>query len=158
MRPFIFHLHTACTKALDVGIILDGSGSVGKSNFVKAKEFIKSLITHFAISQQENHVGIITYSTNSKLEFDSAAERYYDIVELKRRVMEISYHGGSTRTDKALEKAATELFTAAGGERRGKPNVLIITDGKTNRGSRSYPEVLRPLPFHWPRAHHVTCK
>ena len=60
--------------------------------------------------------------------------------------MEISYPGRWTRTDKALEMAANKLFTVAGGDRNDKPNILIVlTDGKTNRGSKPYPEVLQPL-------------
>ncbi|CAH3172036.1 unnamed protein product [Porites lobata] len=135
-----------CTKALDVGIIIDGSGSVGKANFQKGKEFVKSLISHFIISTKATHFGVITYSTYAKLEFDFANTKYYEIVELKKRVMEITYPGKWTRTDRALEMAAQKLFTDAGGDRKDKPNVLIVlTDGKTNRGSKPYPEVLRPL-------------
>lgn len=142
----LFFIHTACTKALDVGIILDGSGSVRSVNFKKAKEFVQSLIGHFTVSPNATHLGIITYSTNPTLEFDFANAKYHDIVELKKRVMTITYPGGWTRTDKALEMAAQKLFTDAGGDRKDKPNVLVVlTDGKTNRGSKPYPEVLRPL-------------
>lgn len=117
-----------------------------KSNFIKAKEFVQLLISHFTVSSKATHFGIITYSTNSRLEFDFANAKYHDIVELKKRVMEISYPGSWTRTDKALEMAATKLFTVAGGDRNDKPNILIVlTDGKTNRGSKPYPEVLQPL-------------
>ena len=60
--------------------------------------------------------------------------------------MAIRYPGGWTRTDRALEMAAQKLFTVAGGDREDKRNVLVVfTDGKTNRGSKSYMEVLRPL-------------
>ncbi|XP_078348187.1 uncharacterized protein LOC144633234 isoform X3 [Oculina patagonica] len=135
-----------CTKALDVGIILDGSGSVRKANFIKAKDFVQSLISHFSVSTKATHFGVITYSTDSRLEFDFANAKYHDIVELKKRVMEISFPGRWTRTDKALEMAANKLFTDAGGDRNDKPNILIVlTDGKTNRGSKPYPEVLQPL-------------
>lgn len=119
---------------------------MGKANFQKGKEFVKSLISHFIISTKATHFGVITYSTYAKLEFDFAKTKYYEIVELKKRVMEITYPGKWTRTDRALEMAAQKLFTDAGGDRKDKPNVLIVlTDGKTNRGSKPYPEVLRPL-------------
>lgn len=119
---------------------------MGSSNFRKAKAFVEELIEHFAVSPQATHFGAITYSTYSKLEFDFADARYHKIVELKRRVMAIRYPGGWTRTDRALEMAARKLFTVAGGDRKDKRNVLVVfTDGKTNRGSKSYMEVLRPL-------------
>ena len=117
-----------------------------KANFQKGKEFVKALISHFIVSTKATHFGVITYSTYAKLEFDFANTKYYEIVELKKRVMEIAYPGKWTRTDRALEMAAQKLFTDAGGDRKDKPNVLIVlTDGKTNRGSKPYPEVLRPL-------------
>lgn len=142
----ILQLNLACTKALDVGIILDGSGSVGKNNFKITKEFVQSLMSHFSVSTKATHFGVITYSTNSNLEFDLANPKYHDVVELKKRVMEIKYPGQWTRTDRALEMAAQKLFTSAGGDRNDKANILIVfTDGKTNRGSKPYPEVLQPL-------------
>ena len=103
-------------------------------------------MSHFSVSTKATHFGVITYSTNSNLEFDLANAKYHDVVELKKRVMEIRYPGQWTRTDKALEMAAQKLFTSAGGDRNDKANILIVfTDGKTNRGSRPYPEVLQPL-------------
>ena len=42
--------------------------------------------------------------------------------------------------------ANSGLFTAAGGDRGDKPNVLVvITDGKTNSRSKAYSSVLAPL-------------
>lgn len=107
---------------------------------------MQSLIAHFTVSTKATHFGIITYSTDPTLEFDLAEAKYHGIVELKKRVMEINYPGQWTRTDKALQMAAQKLFTVAGGDRKDKPNILVVfTDGKTNRGSKPYPEVLRPL-------------
>lgn len=103
-------------------------------------------MSHFSVSTKATHFGVITYSTNSNLEFDLANPKYHDVVELKKRVMEIRYPGQWTRTDRALEMAAQKLFTSAGGDRNDKANILIVfTDGKTNRGSKPYPEVLQPL-------------
>ena len=119
---------------------------MGKNNFKTAKEFVQSLISHFSVSAKATHFGVITYSTNPTLEFNLANSKYHDIVELKNRVMEITYPGQWTRTDKALEMAAQNLFTDAGGDRKDKANILVVfTDGKTNRGSKPYPEVLQPL-------------
>ena len=42
--------------------------------------------------------------------------------------------------------AANDLFTQSGGDRRDKSNILLVfTDGKTNKDSKPYPDVLRPL-------------
>ena len=58
----------------------------------------------------------------------------------------IPYTSGYTRTDVAIELANSQLFTSVGGLRSDKPNVLIVmTDGKTNTGSKPYKTVLAPL-------------
>ena len=42
--------------------------------------------------------------------------------------------------------ANSGLFSSGGGDRADKPNVLVvITDGKTNSGSKPYSSVLAPL-------------
>jgi len=135
-----------CTRALDVGVIIDGSGSVGSKNFKIALGFIEDLITHYNVSADGTHFGAITYNGAAKLQFTMADARYHSFVALKARVDGIGYTGGWTRTDKALELAANNLFTIAGGDRSDKTNILIVlTDGKTNPGSKPYPEVLRSL-------------
>ena len=46
--------------------------------------------------------------------------------------------------------ANSGLFSSAGGDRGDKPNVLVvITDGKTNSGSKAYSSVLTPLIVSW---------
>ena len=136
----------ACIKALDIGIILDGSGSVRSANFKEAKDFIAELLTHFQVSPGGTHAGMITYSTNAKLEFNMADSTYHHMLALKNKVLGVAYPGGWTRTDKALDLACSQLFTSAGGDRADKDNILIVfTDGKTNYGSVPYPDVLRPL-------------
>ncbi|KAK3700598.1 hypothetical protein QZH41_010513 [Actinostola sp. cb2023] len=135
-----------CIKALDIGIILDGSGSVRERNFKIALGFIEDLITHFKVSADGTHFGFITYNHVAKVQFTMADTRYHDFVGLKARVKAIRYTGGWTRTDRALTLASTNLFIKKGGDRPDKPNILIVfTDGKTNRGSLPYPSVLRPL-------------
>lgn len=58
----------------------------------------------------------------------------------------IKYSRGGTRTDRALILANTGLYSAQGGYRDNLPNVLfVLTDGKTNRGSKPYSIVLGPL-------------
>ncbi|XP_031562905.1 uncharacterized protein LOC116298543 [Actinia tenebrosa] len=135
-----------CVKALDIGIILDASGSVRAHNFKIALDFIQDLIKHFQVSPKGTHFGFIIYSGKAKVEFKMSDSRYHNFNSIMDRIRSIRYTGGWTRTDRALEMAATQLFTPAGGDRKDKDNILIVfTDGKTNRGSKPYPQVLRPL-------------
>ncbi|XP_031566626.1 uncharacterized protein LOC116301675 [Actinia tenebrosa] len=135
-----------CMKALDLGIILDGSGSVKQSNFQKALQFLSTLVSHLRVSPSGTHVGMITYNSIPTLEFTPAETHYHHLTPLKHRIGLVRYRGGWTFTDKALSLAGQSLFTTHGGDRRGVPNVLIVlTDGMTSSSSVPYPEVLKPL-------------
>lgn len=66
--------------------------------------------------------------------------------EIMNVIRSIPYLQKGTRTDKALDKAATDLYTKEGGDREAVANVLlVVTDGRTNHESESYEEALKPL-------------
>jgi uncharacterized protein YegL len=133
-------------KALDVGIVLDGSGSVGQANFKKALDFLAKLVSHFNVSPRGTHVGMITYNGSPTMEFSLAEKNFHHLTSLKQRISSVGYTGGWTFTDKALSLAAQSLFISRGGDRHGVQNVLILlTDGMTSSTSIPYPEVLKPL-------------
>lgn len=131
---------------MDVGIILDGSGSVKQENFKKALDFLGDLVSYYRISPHDTHFGMITYSTNPTMEFKMADQKYHRHTSLKQRLQSVKYPDGMTHTDRALLLAGLALFTPFGGDRPGRSNVLVVfTDGKTSDDSKPYPEVLMPL-------------
>ena len=131
---------------MDVGIILDGSGSVKQENFNKVLKFLANLVSYYKVSPAGTRFGLITYSTNPTMEFTMADKRYHHLTSLKQRLQSVKYPDGLTYTDRALLLAGLALFTPYGGDRSSKPNALVVfTDGKTSDGSSPYPEALRPL-------------
>lgn len=135
-----------CQHAMDVGIIMDRSGSVGSADFKKSKDFVRTLVHRFQISSHGTRVGIIAYESTSHLAVKFSDVHVQTPSAMSGIINNISYTGGGTRTDTALEKANSGLFSSRGGDRGDKPNVLVvITDGKTNPGSKAYSTVLGPL-------------
>lgn len=131
---------------MDVGIIMDRSGSVGSKNFDKSKKFVRTLVHRFQISSQGTRVGIIAYQSNSYLAVKFGDLQSQNPSAMNAVIDKIGYTGGGTRTDIALEMANSRLFSPVGGDRSDKANVLVvITDGKTNHGSKAYSTVLAPL-------------
>ena len=61
-----------CEEGIDFGIIMDGSPSVGSTNFNKCKSFVKDLVGTFQISPQGTRAGIISYSETAQLFVDFA--------------------------------------------------------------------------------------
>lgn len=131
---------------MDVGIIMDRSGSVGSANFLKSKNFVRTLVHRLQISSHGTRVGIIAYQSSAHLAVKFSDVHAQTPSAMSGIIDKISYTGGGTRTDIALEMANSGLFSSGGGDRGDKPNVLVvISDGKTNRGSKAYSTVLRPL-------------
>ncbi len=133
---------------MDVGVIMDSSGSVGPENFKTTKDFVRKLVHRYQISPLGTRVGIIAYDLSSHLAVKFSDVHKQTPSELAARINKISYTGTGkyTRTDIALEMAASQMFSTAGGNWADKPHVLIvITDGETNPGSKAYSTVLAPL-------------
>ena len=125
---------------------MDRSGSVGKGNFEKAKQFVISLVHKLQISSHGTRIGIIPYHSHAQVAVKFADVAFQTPRAMTRLIRGISYTSGMTRTDVAIELANSQLFTSAGGLRSDKPNVLIVmTDGRTNPGSKPYKTVLAPL-------------
>ncbi|CAH3183434.1 unnamed protein product [Porites evermanni] len=127
-----------CLKAckVDVGILMDESGSVSKADFEQQKNFVKALAGHFQFGPSASQFGVITFSTNAKL--DITLNRYKDAASFQRGVNTISHEGGWTYTGKALNLAYKQLFTAAKGARAKVAKVLIIvTDGQSTGGMQT---------------------
>jgi len=129
----------------DLGIIIDGSGSVGNYEFAKTKMFLLQLINQFKVGADSTHFGVIIYSDFPKLITRFSDTMYYFPIQLKLRILGLEFPDGETRTDKALKMAGTNLY-AAGQCRDQVPHVLVvITDGDTKQGSETYKNVLKPL-------------
>ena len=94
---------------LDLGIIMDCSGSVGQSNFKRMKEAVKGVFDMLEISKQSARAGIIRYK-NPSLMFDFKSTANLNHFSLKKAMDKIYYLGGYTRTDRALRLANSMLF------------------------------------------------
>ena len=52
---------------MDLGFIIDGSGSIGQDNFKKVLDFVKDIVRNFDISQDETHIGLIVYDDDPQV-------------------------------------------------------------------------------------------
>ena len=105
---YCFDKCSSSSKA-DVLIVMDASGSIGAPNFVKQVDFVKNLINSMEISENEQKVAIVIYSSNvgPVLSFTSNKQAVLNFIN------SYSYYGGGTYTNSALEQGVTE-FTKNG--------------------------------------------
>lgn len=131
---------------MDVGIVVDSSSSVRRDNFEKVKQFLVDLVSKMHVSYSNTHVGLIVYNHKAFLGWDFKGDVAQNLDKLKKAIRELKYQPGGTRTDRAMSLAENKLFKVAHGERLNVPHILlVITDGKTNPGSKAYQDVVKPF-------------
>lgn len=116
----------SCNTTVDLGFIVDSSGSIGRRNYVKVKSFVKYLARSFGISPTGSRVGIVLYSNKASVKAHFG--QYATIEEFNNLVEGLPYERGHTYIDKALELAASQLFPRA---RKDVPRIaMLLTDGE----------------------------
>ena len=117
----------SCTSIVDVGFILDSSGSLA-NDYGKEKDFLKILAATFGVSDKGSRAGVITFSYYT--EHSIKLNDHTDLASFNDAVDRIPLMGSTTRIDKALRLTQKEMFSLANGARPGVPKVLILlTDG-----------------------------
>lgn len=135
----------ACLKSLDVGLVIDGSISVGSENFKKSQEFLSELVGHLSVSPEGTHVGAIVYGSTATVKFNLAKSEYHTLSKLQAAIKAFDFPGGGTRTDVAMQLAASGIFSPAAGDRVDAGNVLVVVTAGNTGGGAPYEDVLKPL-------------
>ena len=113
-----------------MGIILDISLSIRLPNLKKMKQFLARFVDRFDVSESGSHVGLIRFYKPAILDFDF--NKYSSNIAVKQAIRRIPNKlGFETRTDTALRKAVSGLFTEEAGDRPDRKNLLFVfTDGR----------------------------
>ena len=113
---------------MDFAFILDGSGSISRTNWGRIKEFVKTTISAFDVSPGGSHFALLEYSSEPKvyLRFNDFTDAQLNSVNVKRKVEEIIQSRGQTFIDKALILADQEIFSPEAGMRPGVKQVNHI--------------------------------
>ena len=120
-----FDMDTACYRDIDVLFLMDSSGSIGSSNYAIMKDFVADVLVTFNVTQN-SRIGIITFDS-----FPTTIVPLSPVSDangLATTVRGISYSGGGTRTDLALN-ATLDVLTDENNIRIG----ILLTDGQSNR-------------------------
>lgn len=123
-----------CYNSINLGFLIDGSSSVGYSNFRLVLDFLAAIARRFDISDVGTHIGAVQFTYDQRLEFG-----LYDHPTKEatfKALQDIHYMAGGTATGEAITYTANTLFQP---KKAGWKNFLIvITDGQ------SYDDVSRP--------------
>ncbi|CAL8301444.1 unnamed protein product [Lota lota] len=139
-------------RALDLVLVVDASGGVGRDNFAALKEFVRGLTVQFDVSRDLTQVALVTYGRRAGTEFPLDAHASGSAV--LAAVAEARYAGGVASLGAALMHVRAEVLTpaaaavaaAAGGAGR-RPGVraaaVVLTDGSGGEDAAAPAQRLR---------------
>ncbi|XP_065813644.1 collagen alpha-6(VI) chain isoform X1 [Labrus bergylta] len=131
-RRQLLQLSKECSQATvaDIVFLVDGSSSIGISNFQEMRQFLRSVITGLDIGPDKVRVGLAQYSDEPYKEF--LLKDHMDKDSLLAEVDTFQYRTGGTETGKAMTFLLKEYFTQEAGSRakdRVPQIAVVITDG-----------------------------
>lgn len=129
MLQYCFFVECMHVKA-DIVFMLDSSSSEGAVNFQKQKDFVASFVNSLTIGPSNVQVGVITFSTTARINFDLNDHRTKSTVV--SAINGISYVQGSTHTDLGLNLAWTKVFNQLGNRPDAQNILYVLTDGQSS--------------------------
>ena len=130
-------------QKIDLLFVVDSSDSVGRTNFLKSKEFVKAFVRAFQVSPDKTHVALIRFGNTADLSIRFG--EHSSIRDFNRAVDNVAFVGGTKRLDKALVLAARVLPKARPSS---KKIAIIISDGKQTQGPGVEPLDFAAQPLH----------
>ncbi|XP_006038789.1 integrin alpha-X [Alligator sinensis] len=128
-------------RQTDILFLIDGSGSVVSSDFLKMKDFVVQVMRRFRGT--ETQFAVMQFSSDFTTAFDFKEFRESSEVHIEERVQRIVQKGYTTWTASAIRRAVQEVFVSKSGMRAGATKVLIvITDGMKFQDTLHYADVI----------------
>ncbi|CAK8678126.1 unnamed protein product [Clavelina lepadiformis] len=123
-----------CTVSkMDLYFLLDGSGSIGPSDFQQSLDFVNQLASEFNISSEQVRTGLTIYSSSNYP--ISQFDQHQNNSAFSDAVTNTNYPGGGTNTGEGIEFVRTTMFNTSTGMRPladGAPRILLVlTDGQS---------------------------
>lgn len=114
----------------DIVFLVDGSSSIGVTNFQEVRQFLRSIVTGLDIGPDKVRVGLAQYSNEPYKEF--LLKDHMDKTSVLAALDTFPYRTGGTETGKAMDFLLTQYFTKEAGSRASQrvPQIaVVITDG-----------------------------
>ena len=120
-----------CQLPIDLIFVIDASGSVGRENYEKQKEFIKILASRYDLVNN-SQAAVIVFSNHASNEIKLGSKR--TALSFATSVDDIPYFQAFTRIDLALRLAYDEYFLANNSNKTERL-IVLLTDGKQTRNN-----------------------
>ncbi|XP_008312990.1 cochlin [Cynoglossus semilaevis] len=122
-----------CYNSVNIAFLIDGSSSVGDTNFRLMLDFMTGIVRSFEISDMGSRVGVVQFTYEQRTEI--GLSDYTKKEDALNALQNIRYMSGGTATGAAITYTADMLFKNTG---PGRNFMILVTDGQ------SYDEVIHP--------------
>uniref|UniRef100_A0A3P9I4N0 Uncharacterized protein n=1 Tax=Oryzias latipes TaxID=8090 RepID=A0A3P9I4N0_ORYLA len=127
---YIFSFFCSSDAAADIVLLVDGSWSIGRTNFRRVRDFLEALMTPFRIGPDHIQISLTQYSGDPRTEWDLGT--FSNKEQLLEGVRNFRYKGGNTFTGQALLHVMEKNLKTEAGARPDTPIfLLLLTDGKS---------------------------
>lgn len=130
----------------DIVFLVDGSSSIGITNFQQVRLFLRSVVSGLDIAPDKVRVGLAQYSDQTYQEF--LLKDHMDKQSLLAEVDNLPYRTGGTETGKAISFLQSQYFTEEAGSRINQrvPQIaVVITDGDSTDDVTVPAQLLRQM-------------
>ncbi|XP_075441860.1 uncharacterized protein LOC142487059 [Ascaphus truei] len=124
-------IQAGCRTAVnDLVFVVDGSWSVGFTDFDTAKNWLINVTSSFDIGPSYTQVAVIQYSDSPRLEFPLG--QHSSNQQLITALKSMKYLGGNTQTGHAIKFATETVFPSSQRTNVAKNRIaVVVTDGKS---------------------------
>jgi len=117
-----------CNAAVDVALLIDGSGSISSSDFALMKNFATMLATNLTIGKENANIGVIQFSDHAQDLFGLSA----DETTVVRGISNMQQMKSSTNMDEGLKTTHSVLMST---KRVVSQVMIMFTDGIPDSGN-----------------------
>ena len=104
-----------------MAFVIDSSGSIGRANWERMKQFLKAVVSKLDISPSATRIAVIAYSTEPEVVMLFSNRQSAE--DVNRAFDSMRWQRGFTFTDRALKLTDSDLFQTANGMRPSVPKV-----------------------------------
>ena len=114
---------SGCSLVADIGVWIDSSGSISRSDFFNAQSVVRGIVNRFGVSENGVHFSLGSFSNQV---WYSRLDDSYDASTVLHTLRNLPRFRHATYTDLALETWGSEVFTEAGGARSGEQGLCKV--------------------------------
>nr|XP_032802448.1 collagen alpha-3(VI) chain-like [Petromyzon marinus] len=135
-------LHGCLNVEADLVFLVDGSWSIGRTNFEEIRNFLLAIVRGLDVRPEKVRVGLVQFSSEPRTEFQLNSFSSQDAV--LDAIAKLQYQGGATRMGMALDFLISNHFVNSAGGREGsvKQVIVLITDGTSQDDVRQAASIL----------------